>query len=42
MLYQSGAGNVIVAVDGVIQPFNETTVVSANFNEGSGASKSGY
>ena len=31
-------GNVIVSVDGIIQPFNAYTVVSANFNEGSGAS----
>ena len=35
---QTGAGLSLVAVDGIIQPFNETTVVAANFNEGSGAS----
>lgn len=30
--------DIIVAVDGIIQPFDEYTVVSANFNESSGAS----
>ena len=30
--------DLIVSVDGIIQPFNQYTVVSADFNEGSGAS----
>ena len=30
--------DLIVAIDGIIQPFDEYTVVSADFNEGSGAS----
>ena len=30
--------DLVVAVDGIIQPFNQYTVMSANFNEGSGAS----
>ena len=37
MGYQRPSQNVIVSVDGIIQPFNAYTVVSANFNEGSGA-----
>jgi hypothetical protein len=34
----AASGNLIVSVDGIIQPFNEYTVMSADFNEGSGAS----
>ena len=36
--YSADEADLIVAIDGIIQPFNQYSVVSADFNEGSGAS----